>query len=292
MPRDKKDGKRNRSAKKSKHSNDRSDDDSNQPEHESTTNTEPRSDNEQSGDNESQSSTEPDKRRQRANSTDEKTDVEIGVQSLNNRSTLSLAYPPNKVTATVRNYQPFCEIAMKEIMTITDIALHPDQWQQTLFGHLQIFFGDDQAVQLELWNAFSWRVAKLISDYNNPENAPFVQAARFLLLGVSSQASLAIDSAKPSLLANAPTIMKREAHLPKSQKALRTMVDRINAQAQEKGTKHNRFSALPEGLLSGTNVRPFTHRRQRQLQAVQRLHRAPTPVPHREGRHYRPRGFP
>jgi hypothetical protein len=45
--------------------------------------------------------------------------------------------------------------------------------------------------------------------------------------------------------------MKREAHLPKSQKALRTMVDRINAQAQEKGTKHNRFSALPEGLLSG-----------------------------------------
>jgi hypothetical protein len=95
------------------------------------------------------------------------------VQSLN-RSTPALAL--NKVTATVRNYQPFCEI--KEIKRRTDRALHPDQWQQTLFA-TQIFFGDDQAVQLELWNAFSWR-RRLSQD--NPENAPFVQAARFLLL--------------------------------------------------------------------------------------------------------------
>jgi hypothetical protein len=55
----------------------------------------------------------------------------------------------------------------------------PDQWQQTLFAP-QIFFGDDQAVQLELWNAFSWRVANI--RLQQSENA-FVQAARFLLLG-------------------------------------------------------------------------------------------------------------
>jgi hypothetical protein len=69
---------------------------------------------------------------------------------------------------------------MKEIMT-TDIALHPDQWQQTLFGHLK-FFSETIKPSSSSSGTLSHGASPNI-DYNNPENAPFVQAARFLLLG-------------------------------------------------------------------------------------------------------------
>jgi hypothetical protein len=69
---------------------------------------------------------------------------------------------------------------MKVMTTITDIALHQISGNRRCLPP-QIFFGDDQAVQLELWNAFSWRVANI--RLQQSENAPFVQAARFLLLG-------------------------------------------------------------------------------------------------------------
>jgi hypothetical protein len=69
---------------------------------------------------------------------------------------------------------------------------------------------------------------------------------------------------KPSLLANAPTIMKREAHLPKSQKALRTMVDRINAGTGERHEAQP-IQCSARGSALWYKRSPFTHRRQRQL---------------------------
>jgi hypothetical protein len=67
---------------------------------------------------------------------------------------------------------------MKEIMTITDIALHPEG-KQTLFATSNFFRRRSSCPARALERFLMAR--RLISDYNNP-NALFVQAARFLLL--------------------------------------------------------------------------------------------------------------
>jgi hypothetical protein len=68
------------------------------------------------------------------------------------------------------------------------------------------------------------------------------------------------------------------------------MVDRINAGTGERHEAQPIRVLCPRALWV-QNVRPLPTEGNGNF-AVQRLHRAPTPVPHREGRHYRPRGFP
>jgi hypothetical protein len=194
-----------------------------------------------------QSSTEPDKRASGRTRQMRKPTSRL-VQSLNNRSTPALAYPLNKVTATVRNYQPFCEIYEGDRRS-------PTSRYTQISGNrrcLPPFFSETIKPSSSSSGTLSHGASPSLSQITTIRECA-IRPGRTL---PATRVKVS-DSGKPSLLANAPTIMKREAHLPKSQKALRTMVDRINAQAQEKGTKHNRFSALPEGLLSGTKRSPY-----------------------------------
>jgi hypothetical protein len=92
---------------------------------------------------------------------DDKTDVDIGTQQLNDRATPALAYPLSKVTATVTNYQSLFEIVTGELLKINDIALHPEQWQLMLYSHLQAWFENEPVAQLEIWNALACSEANL-----------------------------------------------------------------------------------------------------------------------------------
>jgi hypothetical protein len=103
------------------------------------------------------------------------------VQSLNNRSTPALAYPLTKVTATVRNYQPFCEINEGD---------HDDHRHRAtprgstdVVCHLKFF-----SETIKLSSSSSGTLSHGASPYLRLQqpNALFVQAARFLLLGIIS----------------------------------------------------------------------------------------------------------